>query len=81
MSGRDAATGIGQGNDTRCAELENFPVIIGVRDFVPVRKSTSESSAIFTKSFLSAMTRPCWPSRAVKEAHRHAVEQAKRPKI
>ena len=26
----------------------------------------------------SAMTRPCWPRRAVRSRHRHAIEQASR---
>ena len=40
-----SAAGVGEGNDARRAELENFPVVVGVGDLVPVRKSSSESSA------------------------------------
>ena len=29
-------------------------------------------------SHFSAMTRPCWPSRAMRNRHRHAIEQAAR---
>ena len=36
MSGRDAAAGIGEGNDARRAELEHFPVVVGVGDLVQV---------------------------------------------
>ena len=41
----------------------------------PVWKSTSASGAL---SHFSAMTRPSWLGRAVRNSHRHAVEQASR---
>ena len=46
----------------------------------PVRKSTSESDAPdnSSRSHLSAMVRPPWRRRAVRNRHRHAVEQASR---
>ena len=45
VGGRDASSSIGEGNDARRAELENLAVVVGVGDLVPVRKSSSESSA------------------------------------
>ena len=49
----------------------------------PVWRSTSASGArqFFTKSFLyefSAMARPSWLDRAVRNEHHHAIEQASR---
>jgi hypothetical protein len=41
----------------------------------PVWKSTSVSGAL---SHFSAMTRPSWLGRAVRNRHRHAIEQAAR---
>ena len=45
-----------------------------------VWKSTSASGAPDNSSLspFSAMTRPCWPRRAVRNQHRHAIEQAAR---
>ena len=45
-----------------------------------VRKSTSASGAPDNSSLsrFSAMTRPSWLGRAVRNSHRHAVEQASR---
>ena len=40
---RHAAAGVRQRNDAGRAELENFPIVVGVGDLVPVRKSSSES--------------------------------------
>ena len=44
----------------------------------PVWKSTSVSGAPDNSSLshFSMMTRPCWPRRAMKNRHRHAIEQA-----
>ena len=44
----------------------------------PVWKSTSVSGAPdnSSRSHFSAMTRSCWPRRAVRNRHRHAIEQA-----
>ena len=41
---RHASSGVRQRDDAGRAELENFPVVVGVGDLVPVRKSTSDSS-------------------------------------
>ena len=43
-------------------------------------KSTSASGAPDNSSLshFSAMTRQCWPRRAVRNQHRHAIEQASR---
>ena len=45
-----------------------------------VWKSTSASGAPDNSSLthFSAMTRPCWPRRAMRNRHRHAIEQAAR---
>ena len=45
-----------------------------------VWKSTSASGAPDNSSLshFSAMTRPCWPRRAMRNRHRHAIEQASR---
>ena len=45
---------------------------------LPVWKSTSVSGAPDNSSLshFSAMTRPCWLRRAVRNRHRHAIEQA-----
>ena len=58
------------------------PLLLDVRRRVrcgsrPVCKSTSAPGAIFTNHF-SAMTRPSWFGRAVRNRHRHAIEQASR---
>ena len=48
---------------------------------IPVWKSTSASGASDDNSSLShfsAMTRPSWLGRAVRNRHRHAIEQASR---
>ena len=47
---------------------------------LPVWKSTRVSGAPDNSSLshFSAMTRPCWPCRAVRNQHRHAIEQAAR---
>ena len=46
----------------------------------PVWKSTSVSGAPDNSplSHFSAMTLPCWLRRAVRNRHRHAIEQASR---
>ena len=46
----------------------------------PVWKSTSASGARDNSSLshFSAMTRPCWIGRAVRNRHHHAIEQASR---
>ena len=46
----------------------------------PVYKSTSVSGAPdnSSRSHFSAMTRSCWPRRAARNRHRHAIEQASR---
>ena len=43
-------------------------------------ESTSASGAPDNSSLshFSAMTRPCWPRRAARNRHRHAIEQASR---
>ena len=50
------------------------------RLLAPVWKSTSESRAPDNSSLshVSATTRPCWLRRAVRNRHRHAIEQASR---
>ena len=46
----------------------------------PVWKSTSVSGAPDNSSLshFSAMTRPCWPRRAMRNRHLHAIERASR---
>ena len=45
-----------------------------VMEYATVWESTSASGA-----HLTAMTRPCWHGRAVRNRHRHAIEQANAP--
>ena len=50
------------------------------RSCFAVWKSTSASGAtiLWTLSHFLTMTRPCWLRRAVRDPHRHAIEQASR---
>ena len=50
-------------------------------EFQPVWKSTGASGAPdnYSLSHLSAMTRPSWLGRAVRNRHRHTIEQASCP--
>jgi len=49
-------------------------------ELLPVWKSTGASGAPDNSSLshFPAMTRPCWLGRAVRNRHRHAIEQASR---
>ena len=76
----DKSAGGGEGERVRLrdADLADLADLEGLEDLEPVWKSPSESgSQSFTKSFLgddAAMR----AKRAVRELHRHAVEQASR---
>ena len=62
---------MGSLNDVECAQIL---LEAGVSPLVPVWKSTSVSGA----RHFSVMTRPCWLRRAVRNRHRHAIEQVSR---
>ena len=51
------------------------PQLLGNEASAPVWKSTSASGAL---CHFSAMTRPSWLGRAVRNRHRHAISQASR---
>ena len=56
--------------------LGNLPICVAKTQYSPVWKSARVSGA--SLSHFSAMTRPCWLRRAVRNRHRHAIEQASR---
>ena len=51
------------------SESQNYFVTRTLVELLPVWKSTSVSGAL---------ARPCWLGRAVRNRHRHAIEQASR---
>ena len=64
--------------DVRVGRVFDAEVARPLRELVaqePVWKSTSASGAL---SHFSAMTRPSWLGRAVRDRHRYAIEQASR---
>ena len=67
---------------TEAAEAFSTAVIeeIWQKTSLPVRKSTNAPRAPDNSSLsrFSAMTRPSWLGRAVRNRHRHAIEQASR---
>ena len=69
--------------ETRVISVIGYSTPVSGHDlvtFTPVWKSTSASGAPDNSSLshFSAMTRPSWLGRAVRNQHRHAIEQASR---